>query len=346
MKNIAFIGTEYQQNILFSICLQKSIEIEILFLREGIPLHKNAGIYVQKVVYFENIPFSWRSIKRYYQAYQKIIAPELSEKENYRVFIWSLHNPLSRYTINFYNIASIYWIDEGSASYASVWPYNYKSGLKSFLASACVYIGTSIFSFSLKPLSNSLIESWTLFSNAYPDYDFQKNIIDHHCYQQITRDSLESKIEKLDIDSREVVFITSAYVEYGILSEDEFVQIMIDALGKLKEFKNVDLNHIYWKLHPRTNIESEEIRLGKISEATKAYFEILPYDSTIEAIVFANQEKNLQYYSLGSSSLYVIKALAHNETTVCLIENEVLKKKVATQSQLNIFYRTIGIETV
>ena len=54
----------------------------------------------------------------------------------------------------------------------------------------------------------------------------------------------------------------------------------------------------------------------------------------------------LRYYSLGSSSLYVIKVLVPRETTVCLVENEDLNSKIATQSGLNKLYRLIGIEII
>ncbi len=75
-------------------------------------------------------------------------------------------------------------------------------------------------------------------------------------------------------------------------------------------------------------------------------FEILSNDSLVEAVALVNRKNDLQYYSLGSLSLYAIKALVPEEITVYLIENEVLTEKVATQSQLNVFYRTIGIETI
>ena len=346
MKNIAFIGTEYQQNILFAICSQESIHIDVLFLRENISLHADIDRYVEKIVYFENIPFSWRSIGKYYHTYHETIAPNLNREEVYRIFVWSLYNPLSRYAINYHTVKSICWIDEGSASYASVWPYNYSSGPKDFLASAFIFSATNILSLTFEPINRSNIESWTLFGNSYPNYTFKKNIIDHTIFQHIIKDNMSGGSAVPNINKGSAVFISSAYVEYGILNEDEFVETIIDAVDKMKSCADTEIDRVYWKSHPRSNERDERVRLGSIASKTKVDFELLPNDISMEAIALENHENELRYYSLGSSSLYVIKALVYENTEVCLVESDILNRKSAGQVQMNMVFKSMGIKTI
>ena len=345
MKNIAFVGTEYQQNILFSICLQNNITIDTLFLREDISIQKGVDRYVRDVIYFKNISFSWRSMKKYYQTYQEKIAPNLSKKEEYRVFVWSLYNPLSRYAINFHNVSSIYWIDEGTASYMNLWPYNYRSGWKDFFVSTLVFSATNILSFNLKHLDQSLIESWTLFDNAYPNYNFEKHTINHEFFVKVLEESLDNE-KIVDFEIGSIVFIQSAYLEVGLLSEEEYMKVHVEAIEKIKKYHENNDIKLYWSLHPKTNIKNEIRRVKKLERLTNISISLIQDNTNIEITAMKNREKKIEYFSLGSSALYVIKAISTKNTTVCLVEIEDLCRKIATQSQLNRLYKSMDIEII
>ncbi len=191
VKNISFAGSEYQQNILFAICMQKKIVLDILFIRKDIKLHHNVDDYARKIVYFGYVPFSWRSIWKYYKEYSRVVAPVLDNSESYRVMTWSLTDPLIRYTINFFNVKDIYYFEEGSGSYRKYGPYNYNLGIKTFFVSTFIFLSTQVLSLTIKPLRPSWIKGWALFDNCFPDIDIEKKIIEHKCFQKVVEDTLE-----------------------------------------------------------------------------------------------------------------------------------------------------------
>ena len=345
-KNIAFVYTAYQQNVLFSICLQENIYIETLFIRKNISLHKNSKQFVNKVVYYEDIPFSWRSIRKFYLEYKRTIAPHLDIKDNYRIFSWSKGNPLCRYAINLTHCKQIDLFEDGTGSYMDLGFNNYGLGVKTFVISSFIFLSTSILSRSMIPLRSSNIIGWSLFDNAYPNLRIVKRQIEHKYFQEIVENVLkmENITINIDLNRESVIFITSLWVEFGLLSNEEFIQVMIESVEKIRQHRKGVLDTIYWKLHPRTNIEDEKKRLSVIGKITNVHFEILQSDSNIEFIALDNREKALQYYSLGSSSLYVIKALVPKETLIFLIESDLLVKKLKSQTQLTQLYKSTGIK--
>ena len=79
---------------------------------------------------------------------------------------------------------------------------------------------------------------------------------------------------------------------------------------------------------------------------TDLEFEIMKERKNMEHVAYVNRENEIQYFSLGSSSLYVILALVPESTSVSLIENDALQQKLSTQVQINKLYNSIGIKIV
>ena len=234
MTNIAFVSTEYQQHILASICLQEKIAIDMLFLKKGILLHTYMNKYIHKIIYYEDNPFSWRSINKYYQEYMKTIAPYIDNSDEYRIFTWSIINPLSRYAINFTQCNDINLIEDGSGSYARWGFNNYRLGIKTFIISTVILSMINILSKSIVPLKNIHISGWALFSECYPDYDINKKLITHQSFLQVIEKSLNTTLKEINIGRDSVVFITSAYVEYSLLNEEEFFDLLSLLMPKRK----------------------------------------------------------------------------------------------------------------
>ncbi len=342
MTNIAFVYTEYQQNILFAVCEQENIEIDILFVRKDIPLHKNADRYMHKVIYYEDNSFSWRSIGKYYQEYMKTMAPHIDNSSEYRIFTWSMVNPMSRYAINLTQCKNIDFIEDGSGSYAKWGFNNYNSGFKTFAVSSFIFLFTNIFSKSMMPLNHSYVSGWSLFDGCYPDFNINKNLIEHHYFQKAMMGSMQEK-DDVSLEKGSMVFIQQPYVEMTILNEDEYIRIHTEAVVKMKKHSLNNRLTIIWKLHPRTDIDDEVRRVKKIKAQTDVEFEIIKEKWNMEYLAYINRENKIQYFSLGSSSLYVISALVSESTSVFLIENEALKQKLPAQVQINEFYKSIGI---
>ncbi len=343
MKNIAFVYTEYQQNILFAICLQEKIQLDVIFVRNNITMHHDIHNFAKKIIIIEDIPFSWRLTGRYYREYKETILPEINPEESYLIFSWSIENPLVRLALNGLKKKNIYLLEDGAGSYVKRGLF--QLGIKHFLVTAFIDFLIDIISFKVKSYSRKSFVGWSLYANCFPDFKIEKKIIEHKYFQQAMMGLIENN-EMIDLKKDSMVFIQQPYVEMTILNEEEYIKIHTEAVMKIKKYMPDDSMKIIWKLHPRTNIEDENRRGEKIEIHTGIKLEIMKERCNMEHVAYVNRENAIRYFSLGSSSLYVILALIPKTASIFLIENETLKQKLSTQEQVNEFYRSIGIGLV
>ena len=343
MRNVAFVYTEYQQNILFAICLQEKIQLDVIFVRNNISMHHDIHNFAKKVILIEDIPFSWRSMRGYYREYKNIILPEINPEESYLVFSWSIENPLVRLALNELKKKKIYLLEDGAGSYVKRGLF--QLGIKHFLATVLIDSLVDVISFKVKPYSRKSFVGWSLYDNCFPDFKIEKKIIKHKYFQKSMMGLIENN-EMINLEKASIVFIQQPYVEMTILNEEEYIKIHTDAVMKMTKYMSDDCMKIIWKLHPRTNIEDEYRRIEKIEIQTCVKLEIMKERCNMEHVAYVNKENAIRYFSLGSSSLYVILALVSKSTSVSLIENETLKQELSTQEQVNTFYNSIGIKSI
>ena len=342
-KNIAFVYTEYQQNILFAICSQEKIQLDVIFVRNNIAMHHDIHNFAKKVILFEDIPYSWRSIKKYYQEYTLKILPEIDLNEHFVVFSWSIEHPSVRLLLNKLSQKKIYMLEDGTGSYLKRGMF--QLGMKHFLATAFISFLVDIISVKIKPYSKKNFIGWSLYDNCFPDFNIKKSLIEHQYFQKSMMGLIENN-EIIDLEKGSIVFIQQPYVEMTILNEEEYIKIHTEAVMKMKKYMPDNSMKIMWKLHPRTNIEDENKRVEKIEMYTDIKLKVMKERQNMEHVAYVNRENEIQYFSLGSSSLYVILALVPESTSVSLIENETLKQKLPIQRQVNTFYKSIGIKLI
>lgn len=343
MKKIAFVYTEYQQNILFAICLQEKIQLDVVFVRKNISMHHDIYNFSKKVILIEDIPFSWRLIGKYYKEYKNIILPEINPNESHLIISWSIENPLVRLVLNALKKKKIYLLEDGAGSYVK--RGFFQLGIKHSLVTIFIDSLIDIMSFKVKPYNRKSFVGWSLYGNCFPDFNIEKNIIDHKYFQQAIIGSIENN-EIIDLEKGSIVFIQQPYVEMAILNEEEYIKIHTEAVMQMKKYVLDNSMKIIWKLHPRTIIDDENRRIEEIEIQTGVKLEIMKERCNMEHVAYVNKENRLRYFSLGSSSLYVILALLPESTFVFLIENQTLKQKLSTQEQVNTIYKSIGIELI
>jgi|GEM_PF-5765976 len=346
MKNIAFVSTEYQQNVLFAICLQENLTIDILFLRKNIIIHTNVQEFVDKVVYYEDVTFSWKSVLNYYREYCKTVSHYIHRENNYRIFTWSIENPLVRYAINISRCKDVNLFEDGSGSYIKWGLYNKNLGFKTFLVSSFIFLFTNTVSGSYRPLKDLWISGWSLYKGCYPDLRIHKRLINHQYFQQVIKSSLKKEDNYFEIENKAKVFINSPYIEFGILSEIEYEIVLKDVVEMIVSSIDTRIDKVFWKIHPRTNFEKEKKRVQLIADKMDIKITLIPTNESIESFALRNQKKDISYYSLGSSSLYVIKALVGEKTSVSMVESDILSRKFRLQKELVDVYRSIGIRII
>jgi len=341
MKKIAFVYTEYQQNILLAICLQQQIRLDMVFIRNNINVHKKLHQFSKKVLEFDDIPYSWKTIFKFYNEYRSIVHSTLNIHEAYMIFTWSIEHPMVRFAINNLEDKQIHLLEDGTGSYLKD-DIRYK-GWHHLLLTRVISSIVDIMSFQILPYDKVHLEGWSLYDNCFPSFQIKHNLLDHSYFQRSMM-NFSNNDQVVQLKKGSIVFIQQPYVEMNILSDEEYIHIHIEALAKIKKRSANDT--IIWKLHPRTCIEKEYKRIDQIKKRSDIEFQIVHSQGNMEQIAYNNVENRIQYFSLGSSSLYVILALLPNAKNIYLIESEILKKKLYTQIEINDLYRSIGIELI
>jgi len=318
MKNIAFLYTEYQQNILFSICEQENIKFDIIFIKDNIKINKYINLYTKEVIVYKNIHYKVSNILNYYNEFNANIKKHLKKNDKYLIFTWSIENPIVRFSLLYLKDYEVNLIEDGTGSYID-WQDNKLLGIKSFIAISLIKLLTNVFSLSKNKIKNKVTKGWSLFRNSFPEFDIKKNIIQKKYFIKVINTQSETCKNNIELKDNSLVFISSPYVEVGLLKEEEYLEIL---LSNLKKIKKVD--YFYWKPHPRISLKKEQQRINFINNKLNINFHLININTNIELIAYMNRYKKIIYTSLGSTSLYVLKAL--NIDNILLLEVKWEKK--------------------
>ena len=338
MKNIAFVYTAYQQNIVHALCLQKKIVIDVLFAREGIVLHDNACF--NKIIRFENLPYTIKNIITYYRIlFRSVVLPEIYGCK-INLFSWTLAHPLVSFVIS-NNRTKVNIIEDGSGTYLLL-----KNDFNLYKTKYILPLLTDVFRANYYFYKRKEITCWSLYHGCYPSEKYYNKLI----YSQYFKKAIEMvanlpDVKKIVLDENAIVYITSPYVEFGLMSKKDYVSSIIEAISILL-IEHHTFTKIYWKLHPSTNRNNEIKILDIVTEETGVKFTIIDSKENIEMIALHNKGKNICYYSFASTSLYVIKSLNLLNTKVGLIKSSILEKKQEYYLQLIQFYKKIGIDII
>jgi hypothetical protein len=272
------------------------------------------------------------NIPQFYKIFKKDLAPFLNKKDRYNVFTWSVDNPVVNYFIELYSIKLINVFEDGTGSYI-LREIKFKEKIYFLINQAFVFYKT----FKLKN-KKIPITGWSLFENCFPYLKLKNTkIIDVHNYKYVLLKQMPSQITILENNSN--ILITSPFAEFNILSESEYLKTLETSIKKIQKSDNFN-NRIYIKPHPRNNINKLKTMLDQINKNNNIKYIFIDDKHNIEFLALKNEGVKINYFSNGSSSLYVIKTLQLKNASVYLIKNTILEKSL---KQLYAFYRSIEI---
>lgn len=341
MIRIAFVHTEYQQNILFALCLQEKIIIDYLIIRENTLLNKDVSKYVKKVIYYNYHTYTLKNINDYYIDFIKKNISPIVIKQDIIFYTWTLLHPLVRLSIQESNSYKINIFEDGSGSYIKWGKLNYTNLKSTFL----LFIIASILSKKIRILREKKIISWSFFNNSYPDNNYINKKISPPSFEEVLLKSIKSH-KVIELEDNSIVFITSPYVEDRILTTSQYIESFTKSIEKIMIDSATKRKHIYLKLHPRNHKTKEKERVLEVEKLLKIEIEILEDDSNIELIAIQNKTKQIKYYSIGSTALYILKILTLSRNSTILIKDENLLRNFDFQRQLVKVYKKIGIKTI
>jgi hypothetical protein len=338
MKNIGFIYTEFQYNILAAICQQENIKLDHLFIRKGLNINLlYLKHFTKSYSFYENTSMGFFNIPQFYKIFKKDLAPFLNKEDKYNVFTWSVDNPVVNPIINYVykhcKIDKINIFEDGTGSYI-LKKRNFKNKLFLFIYKLFVFFHYP----DLRKKHNIPITGWSLIKNSFPYLKLKNNkIIDVHNYKNVLLKQMPSQIPILENNSN--ILITSPFVEYNILSEIEYLKALETSIKNIQKSDSFN-NRIYIKPHPRNNINKLKTMLDQINKNNNIKYIFIDNKQNIEFLALKNEGVKINYFSNGSSSLYVIKTLQLKNASVYLIKNNILEKSL---KQLYAFYRNIEI---
>jgi hypothetical protein len=333
MNNIAFVYTEFQQEILASICLQNKIKIDFLFVRKSIRINQILKLfYVKKVFLFEGLDYNSKNIFNFFLEYKKAIKPNIDNLKHYNLYTWSINNPIILSFIKSNNIRNINIFEDGTGSYI---PRRYTLKEKLLQLITNTIISFSSYNFLKK---KHFIIGWSLYKDCHPLISLNKKvIINKEKFKTIIKQDISNhKISTIKNNSS--VIITSPFVEFNVINEDEYFESFSEMILKIHRLTQNTI--FYIKPHPRNNILFLNKMISKVTNNNNLKFTILDNSTNIELLAVYNENLNIDYFSIGSSALYVIKALQLKNASTYLIKNDILPKSF---NKLYTFYKNIGI---
>ncbi|HTA66426.1 MAG TPA: hypothetical protein VK753_13080, partial [Xanthomonadaceae bacterium] len=136
------VWTQLQQVVLAAILSQEAWKLDLIFVREGMPLLVSIARSA-RVVVLPNISYSARAIRQFRRAGSDLILPALEGMTAYRCLTWTLENPLARFVFARSACKSIVLFEDGTGSYMNRGRFGWRHGLKYVMTKAFIHIGLS-----------------------------------------------------------------------------------------------------------------------------------------------------------------------------------------------------------
>ena len=321
MQNVAFVWTEFQQNILNAILLQDQRQIDVLFIRKGIGEFSNLVNSSKRVVNLHDTACSYRNSRVLRREIQTNVKPYLSKEQSVRVYSWTVDHPYVRSVIFDASCEELHLFEDGTGSYVDFGWFNHKLGVKALLSKLALHASLHEHgAFSRYP-TDLPIYGWSLFPGAYPRIPTIRKELFHQEYRNsISLMDGESDSAAPQIPDGSIFYIPSPYADCNLVSDEEEVEMHSQALSLLVEDGDIAYGAtIYWKPHPRANPERERERIKCIEGRSGLCVKVVEGNVGMESIALKNKNIELSFFSLASSALYGISALGIDNHRVCAV---------------------------
>lgn len=340
VENIAIVWTQLQQILLAAILSDQNRSVNVLFVREGLPILECLSRRSIKILNVPNTPFSIKSISQYRKTLTKIIRPAIANIKNYRCYTWTCDNPLARSLIYDSRCSAVNFFEDGTGTYNNLGPYSYKLGIKHTLTT--LIIRACMFNLAIQLVSFRRRRSsfYLLYPDAMYKIGAELRQVSQRFYKEAILESMQSTYENCDIPCNSLVYLTSPF-----MIKDEVARaIHLRALLKLEKTRSDKYEQVFWKPHPRADLQREVALAESISKEMGLNIKLLPSGISSEQLALHNSEKKIIFASVASSSIYTLQALDIKNHELICIDSLALRKCFGYLDALYEFYRNIGIK--
>ena len=348
IKNIAFVWTEFQQKILNTILHQDQQQIDVLFIRKGVGEFSRLIDSCKRVVYLPDTACSYRNSRVLRGEIEANVKPCLAEAQSVRVYSWTVDHPYVRSVIFGGSCEELHLFEDGTGSYVDFGWFNHKLGVKAFLSKLALHASLPEYGAFTRYPTDVPIYGWSLFPGAYPRIPTMRKELCHNEYRKsVSFIDGESDAAAPHIPDGSIIYIPSPYADCNLVSDDEEIEMHSQALALLVSNSDIACGAtIYWKPHPRANLERERERIKRVEERSGLFVKVVEESVGMESLALNNKNAELSFFSLASSALYGISALGIDGRKVCAIRLKALTDRFPHIVSLYEFFHKAKIRVI
>jgi hypothetical protein len=343
---VAIVWTQLQQVVLTAMLRQENWKLDVLFVREGMPLLDPLKQLSAMVVTLPDLSYSARAIGLYKSAGRDVINPSLGDIGAYRCLTWTLESPLSRFIFTRSACKSIDLFEDGAGSYLNQGRFGWRYGFKYVVTKALINLGLWRIHRLRKTAMEASAVVCSLFPTVLPGSGMRRRPLRRDCYRQALLDANASDREMPKLQQGAILYLPSPFADDDLLTDAEEVEVNADALRRFLHARRRPDGLVLWKPHPRANQELERERIEAVRGQLEATIQVVPAESIVEQILLANQPVELSVVSPASSSIYTLLALGNPRHRLVCVDSPLLRSRVPLMPELYEFYRRIGIEVI
>ena len=343
---VAIVWTQLQQIVLTALLRQENWKLDVLFIREGMPLLEPLERLSAAVVMLPDLSYSARAIGRYRSAGRALINPALRHIGAYRCLTWTLESPLARFIFTRSACKSLDLFEDGAGSYLNQGRFGWRYGFKHVVTKALINLGLwRIHRARITAMeANAVVCS--LFPTALPGSGMRRRPLRRDGFRQALLDANASDCTMPTLPQGAILYLPSPFADDDLLTDAEEVEVNVDALRRFLVAEQRSGSLVLWKPHPRAIQELELERIEAVRRQFSINIQVVPAESIVEQILLANQAVELSIVSPASSSIYTLLALENPHHRLVCVDSPLLRSRVPLMPDLYEFYKRIGIEVI
>lgn len=344
---VAFVWTEFQENVLLSLMRAQGIErFDLLLLRGKIAAASRIARFAERVVVLPDLGICWRNVRKIRREVAALVDPVIPVQE-YEVWVSNYALPYSRRLIFNRRCSRIHIFEEGCGCYVdagwlcSVYGIRHALAVLLFQLSYLGYGG----GINLLPLGKEK-EAWGFFPGCFPSLKVPKRLIEHRFLEQVLEESVLDCSLRFSIEPGAALYLPLPFADTSFLDEETDYRINRETIsGFLKE--NPAVKKLVWKPHPRAIMSNESARIERLSREFGIEIECVTERVNFENfILLASYQPPLQVFSSMSSSLFVAKALEHRGVQPVSVVSKTLLPLEKVSPQVYRFFDRIGMAII
>ena len=347
LECVAIVWTELQQVMLCALVKQANWSVRLIFVRDGIRVLATTQNLGAQIVRVPNLSYSANDIPRYRDAARRIIDPLLAtQQKSYRCLTWTTEHPLSKAIVRQPACGAISFFEDGTGSYVDWGTAGWRHGIKYVVTKAWINLASALEVGARVMHRPKDVEFWSLFPDPAPGKRIPRRALASSSFRLALEETLMSESHPPKLVEGSVVYLPSPYADCNLMNDEEEIAVHADAL--LRVFREYEKHQppIFWKSHPRADVDREEARIREVQRRVSRKINVIRSPLNIEQVLIANEEIPLTVISVASSAVYTLAAIKLRNHELICVDSPLLRRHFSQATRLYRFFAKIGVKVL